>query len=339
VRRSLALVTLVAALASSAAGQQAAARVEIVSAIDDESLLKMFANLAADSMQGRRIASPGSLRAREYLVREMQRIGVEPLVPGYVVEFQGWAPDVVSTGIRRDGNSISPTPVPLVASTRRIATGSNVLGVVRGTQRPDRYILVSAHYDHIGISGGQLYAGANDNASGVAALLAIADLMVTAKPRNSVIFAFFDGEEYGLTGSGAFTRKSPVPLSEIVANVNVDMIARSKDNTLYFVGEKYQPRLSALATVVGATGVLPIVPGHDGRDSREDFFRRSDQWSFHQRDVPAVLFTATELDDYHTPFDIAAKVNVGFYIRAVSTIADYVRRLDDSLDDYTRKKQ
>jgi hypothetical protein len=320
-----------------AVAQPSAMRPELVAAIDDEMLLKTLANLAADSMQGRKIASPGSLKAREYIVRELGRIGVEPLVPGFVAEFPGSIPHMVPVPERRGATSILGQPSQTTVRTMRSATGSNILGVVRGTERPDRYIVLSAHYDHLGLLEGQLLTGANDNASGVAAVLTIAELLVAAKPKNSIILAFFDGEEFGMLGSYAFVRKPPVPIRQISANVNLDMIARSKDDVLYFVGERYQPRLAALATVVGESGIVRITPGHDGRDSREDFFRRSDQWPFHQRDIPAVLFTATEIEDYHTRFDVTARVNIGFYIRAVSGIADYLRRLDDDLEKLTGK--
>lgn len=337
--RLLGLFTIVT-VAAPARAQVQSPRSEFVAAIADDLLLRAFADLSSDSMQGRRIASPGSLKAREYIVRQLKQLGVEPLVPEFIGSFQAQVPDIMSVPAapqNRGATSILGAPTPTARRLTRSAIGSNILGVVRGTAHPDRYIVVSAHYDHVGIVDGRLHAGANDNASGVAALFAIADLLTAAKPKNSVILAFFDGEELGMLGSKAFTRNPPVPLRQVAANVNIDMIGRTQDDALYFVGEKQQPRMSALASVVSAAGTVRIVPGHDGRDSREDLFQRSDQWTFHQRGIPAILFAAEELEDHHTPRDIAAKVNVAFYIRAVSAISDFVRRLDESLDDVVAK--
>jgi hypothetical protein len=316
-----------------AAAQQTAAATEFISAIDDDLLLRAFGALASDSMQGRRIASPGSLKARAFLVGELKRLGVEPLVPDFVSSFPARIPDVAATEQRRGATSILGRQQPSVVNTMRSATGSNILGVIRGTEHPDRFVVLSAHYDHVGINGGQVYPGANDNASGSAALLAIADLLVAAKPRNSVIIAFFDGEELGMLGSVAFAKNPPMSIKQIAANVNVDMVSRSDDGVLYLVGEKWNARMSAIASVVSSTGIVRIVGGHDGRDSKDDYTQRSDQWTFRERGIPAVLFTAEELADYHRPSDFAGKVNLGFYVRAVSAIADFVRQLDESIDE------
>jgi Zn-dependent M28 family amino/carboxypeptidase len=319
---------------------QGSAGSQFVSAIDDELLVRAFATLANDSMQGRRMASPGSIKARAYITAELTRIGVEPLVPGFVATFPGRILESTPTGVSFPFGTINFGTIPSgVGYAWRGVTGSNILGVVRGTEHPDRYIVVSAHYDHIGLFDGQLHPGANDNASGTAALLAIADLLTAAKPKNSIILAFMDGEEYGMLGASAFTRSPPVPIKSILANVNIDMISRSADDILYFVGEKYQPRLSALATTVGGSGIVRIQQGLDGRDSKEDLFRRSDQWAFHQRSIPAVLFTAEELLDYHRPSDIAAKLNIGFYVRAMSAISDFIRRMDESIESFVPVKR
>ena len=352
--RSLRFVGVAAALLLALAGparaqvaQQAraqaaqAVRAEFISAIDDELLIKAFANLAADSMQGRRMASPGSLMAREYIVAQLKRMGVEPLVPDYVASFQGRIPEEMPGGVRqsRGATTILGTPQTALVTTMRGVTGSNILGVVRGTEFPDRYIVVSAHYDHVGIRGGQLHPGANDNASGAAALFAIADLLTAAKPKNSVILAFFDGEEFGMLGSNAFFKNPPLELKRIVADVNIDMVAKNDDGGLYVVGDRTYPGFRPLIDSVAMLGAIAVHPGHDGRDQLEDYFSRSDQWSFHQHGIPAVLLTTGNFADLHRPTDTAFRANIPAYVRAVSAVADFVRRLDESYDQLFPKKR
>src|SRR5689334_1753005 len=104
--RGILVVAALAAFAVPAVAQQAAAAAEFIPAIDETLLVRAFANLAADSMQGRRIAPPGNLKAREYLVAELKRIGVEPLVPDFVMPFQARIPDVAATEQRRGATSI-----------------------------------------------------------------------------------------------------------------------------------------------------------------------------------------------------------------------------------------
>jgi hypothetical protein len=155
----------------------------MVPAISEESLLRSFGVLAADSMEGRRVGTPGSARARAFIIGELTRFGVQPLVPAFSYPFS--ARSLFSAHARvpyGDGVPVprghnAPDPKPLI-------DGVNIIGVVRGTERPGRYIFVSAHYDHLGVADGQIYNGADDNASGSAGILAIAaDSIVKFKRR------------------------------------------------------------------------------------------------------------------------------------------------------------
>jgi Zn-dependent M28 family amino/carboxypeptidase len=330
---------LAIALAVPAASRGQGAGVEFVSAIDDVLLLRAFANLAADSMQGRRMASPGSLKAREYIVAQLKRMEIEPLVPDYVATFPGRIPEEMPGGVARFQTTVGSTPQTAIVTSMRGVTGSNIFGVVRGTEHPERYIVVSAHYDHVGIQGGQLHPGANDNASGAAALFAIADLLTAAKPKNSIVIAFFDGEEYGMLGSNAFFKNPPLNLKQVVANVNLDMLARNDEAGLYVVGSKFYPAFGPIITGAGAIGAITVRAGHEGRDQQEDYYKRSDQLSFHEHGIPAVMLTTGNFEDLHRPTDTAFRANVSAYVRAVSAAAEFVRRLDESYDLLFTKKR
>src|SRR5215831_3429926 len=150
------------------------------SLIDTAALLNDLKNLSADNMEGRLVNSPGGEKARTFVVERFKASGVLPFGTSYLEPF-------TFSGRR------SNTPTP----------GVNVIGHIDGTRSPKRYIVVSAHYDHIGVRNGVVFNGADDNASGTAALFAIAKYFSTHKPENSLIFAAFDAEELGLQGSRA----------------------------------------------------------------------------------------------------------------------------------------
>ncbi|HEY2849789.1 MAG TPA: M28 family peptidase, partial [Gemmatimonadaceae bacterium] len=161
---------------------QAPAAHDSLAAINKAHLFATIAVLAADSMEGRKVGTPGGDRARAFLLKELTRIGVQPLVPGYTTQFTG----------RSYFNETSPVPygegrakMPGHQVANYHIEGTNVLGVVRGTERPSRYIVVSAHYDHLGSARGRIWNGADDNASGSAGILAIAEWLVTHPPKNS----------------------------------------------------------------------------------------------------------------------------------------------------------
>ena len=333
--------TIVAVMARPIAAQ-VSVNGNAASAIDDVLLLRLFGVLSNDSMQGRRIASPGGLRARGALLSELVRLSVAPMVPGYVQTFSA----VPSVALNVEPAEFGFGSRPLLGQstgTRRgpasAVIGTNVLGVVKGTAHPERYIVVSAHYDHIGIYAGQLMPGATDNASGAAALMAIADLLVLAPPKNSVILAWFDGEEYGRLGSRAFLDRPPVPIKQIVANVNLDMLSRSDEGGLTVVGEGPYPAIRPVLDSIALTGLVKMKPGHDGRDVAEDYYRRSDQWSFHSRDIPAWLLTSGDFIDLHLKTDTAERANVAFFVRATAGAAEFVRRLDEMYDDLFPKRR
>jgi Zn-dependent M28 family amino/carboxypeptidase len=189
---------------------------------------------------------------------------------------------------RRLGTRQSTIPVrhyPLIL-------GNNLVGVVRGTLHPDRYIVVSAHYDHLGMRDGEIYHGADDNASGSAAILAIAEWTVAHALLNSVIFAWFDAEEEGLLGSAEFV--------DTVATLGLVRVRQGHE---------------------GARG-----------DTLSDLTDRSDQGSFKHKKIPFVLINNDEHADYHRSTDDALRIDPEFFYRSAQTAAAFLRVLDGSLD-------
>jgi hypothetical protein len=245
---------LAAALTIAAAPAHAQAREELPR-LDSAQLMRDLYALTADSMEGRRIGTPGGARARTYLLKRIAALGVTPMHDSLPVHF---------TASGRGGD----------------VTGVNLVGVVRGTRMPDRYIVLSAHYDHLGVRNGTVYPGADDNASGTSAVVAIAAWLKAHPLGHSVIIALFDGEEGGLRGSRAFVADPPVPLDKIVANVNLDMVGRNVNGELYAAGATPWPAMRPLIEATARASRITLRMGHDSGGGHEDWTRQSDQGSF-----------------------------------------------------------
>jgi hypothetical protein len=271
-------------------------------ALDSARLMADLSALAADSMEGRRLGTPGGARARAYLLRAFARIGLIPLRDSFSMPF-----------IVKEGGYLH---------------GANVVGMIRGTKDAVRYIIVSAHYDHLGVRGGVIYNGADDNASGTAAVLAMAQWFKTHPPEHSIVFALFDGEEEGLLGAKAFLEDPPVPISAIVADVNLDMVSRNAKSELYAAGASVNAAMKPLLDSIAAVAPVKLLLGHDTGLGEDNWIQQSDQGVFATRKIPFVYFGVEDHPDYHKPGDKVAHVEPGFFYRCVRTIAEFVRRVD-----------
>ena len=186
----------------------------------------------------------------------------------------------------------------------------NVVGILRGQSRAQEYVLIGAHYDHVGVmsvpgEADSIYNGADDNASGTAGLMLIARALaqLPEKPARSVVFVAFSGEEKGLLGSRAFVRTPPLPLEKCVAMLNLDMIGRNHPDSLS-VGCREQ-WLRGLLEQQNRALSRPFLLGEEA----EEFFGRSDHASFAARGIPVLFFFTGLHEDYHRPSDHADKLN------------------------------
>jgi hypothetical protein len=322
------------AFAAATVHAQAFARLDSAMAIDEARLFKNLSILSADSMEGRMAGSPGGARARAFLIREITRIGLQPLSKGFALSFSAMSriPDGrQEVATRRVGGEAPKTKS--VLHYARIF-GENVAGVVRGTAHPDRYIVVSAHYDHLGIRNGEIYHGADDNASGSAGILALAEYTVAHPPLNSVMFVWFDGEEEGLLGSEDFVQSPPVPIEKIVVDLNLDMISRSTHGDLNILGAANYPVMQAFIDTIASIGLVNVHQGYEGAsgDTLPNLTDRSDQGPFNRKKIPFVFLNNDEHADYHRPTDVAIRINYGFYLHSTQTASMMLRMLDGSLD-------
>jgi Zn-dependent M28 family amino/carboxypeptidase len=262
--------------------------------------------LAADSMEGRQTGTPGAERARRFLLAQLRSIGVNPLGESYEHAF-----DFTT----RQGAAMQ---------------GINLLAVVRGTVEPQRYIVLSAHFDHVGIREGEIYNGADDNASGTAAVLEIARRLRAAPPRHSVILALFDAEEMGLRGAAAFVENPPVPRESIIMNLNMDMVSRSEAGLLWAVGTSHYPQLKPLIEAVAAQAPVTLRMGHDTASDTPgyDWTFSSDHGPFHRAGIPFIYFGVEDHEGYHKPSDDAEAITPEFYVNAVETVWRVFVRFD-----------
>jgi Zn-dependent M28 family amino/carboxypeptidase len=242
------------------------------------------------------------------LVSEVRRLGLEPVAGQYVHPF---------VSARRN----RPDSV----------RGANVVAMLRGSVTPERIIVVSAHFDHVGVRNGLVFNGADDNASGTAAVLALAAHFAAHRPAHSILFAFFDAEEMGLLGARAFIADPPVSLAAIGANVNMDMVSRSDSGELYAAGAARYPQLRPLLEPLIALSPVKLRLGHDSGSGRDDWTNLSDQGAFHAVGIPFVLFSVEDHADYHQATDDVERIQPAFYVGSVRTIAAFVSRLDAAL--------
>ena len=283
----------------------------LLAQVDSATMLRDLSVLAHDSMEGRAVATPGNAKARAFLLRRFSEIGLAPV-----------------------GGTSHQHPFSYTGRNATTPTnGVNIVGMVRGTAQPDRYIVVTAHYDHVGVRQGEIFNGADDNASGTAALLQVAQHFVRNRPRHSMIFVAFDAEESNLQGARAFVANPPVPAASIALNVNMDMVGRNDRGELYVAGTYHYPQLLPIVQRVVAVSEVALIPGHDrpGGSPGDDWTSASDHGPFHAAQIPFLYFGVEDHADYHKATDEFERIQPGFYARAARTVLAAVRALDASL--------
>jgi Zn-dependent M28 family amino/carboxypeptidase len=281
-----------------------------------DELMNTVRRLASPEFEGRETGTPGGLKARAWVQERFRSAGLQPL---------GREPGVaVRKPAGRDAYLLPFGDAAL--------EGANVAGACAG-QRPEAAkLVVSAHYDHEGMRNGAMFAGADDNASGVAVLIAMAERCRVQPFSRTLIFVAFDAEERGLRGSRAFVQSPPLPLSEIALNVNLDMVARGDKGELYAAGTHAYPQFRKPLEAVAARSPIALRLGHDRpEDGKDDWTMQSDHGPFHRAGIPFIYFGVEDYPDYHRPTDTPDKIDRKFFAAAANTILDAVRAFDAAL--------
>ncbi|MBV6647467.1 MAG: M28 family peptidase [Cyclobacteriaceae bacterium] len=201
-------------------------------------------------------------------------------------------------------------------------SSENVLGFLKGREKPDEVLVIAAHYDHIGIIDGEINNGADDDGSGTSAVLEIAEAFALAskkgnRPRRSILFMTVSGEEKGLLGSRYYTDHPIFPLANTVTNLNIDMIGRvddkhvGKPNYIYLIGaDKLSQELHDLAIEVNEeTTKLDLDYTYNDENDPNRFYYRSDHYNFAKNDIPVIFYFNGTHADYHRPTDTIEKIH------------------------------
>ena len=291
--------------------------------------------LALDSLQGRKTGTIGQLQAAFYCIRDFRQ---SHLIAAFRLDsihasFRQTYPFTTtraspfgSTGTYRTlippyENYALAAPPLTAKDSNRVSFGDNIAGLLVGTDLKQDIIVLSAHYDHLGKADGRLYHGADDNASGTATVLSVASVFDSlarqgVRPRRSILFVLFSGEEGGLTGSKYFVQNCPIPINQLMCDLNVDMIGRvddahrKKPDYCYLIKGRQGYALQKAAEAANRQSVNLSLNqgGYDTQNDPQQYFYRSDQVSFVDVGVPALFFTSGQHPDYHLPSDTADKL-------------------------------
>jgi hypothetical protein len=277
-------------------------------------LMSSVETLAAPEMAGRQAGTAGNEKARVWIVEQFRAAGLRPIGASFELPFS----------FERRGNADAP------AAQMR---GVNVAGICRGKGAKDNGMMIlTAHYDHLGVRNGATYVGADDNASGVAVLIAFARQCQRAPWLHDAMFVGFDAEEMGLQGARAFVKALPVPPDRTVAlNINFDMVARGDKHELYVAGTSQRPVFKKILEPVAARAPIKLLFGHDSGGGQNDWTMQSDHGPFHQAGMPFLYFGVEDHPDYHKPTDTADKINATFFYNAALTMLDAVSAIDRAL--------
>lgn len=272
-------------------------------------LLQDIEYLSSEELEGRKPMTEGSKKARQYLSERFRSLGMTSQFKDYIQTFPLFP---------RGGGDV-------------LGEGINVIGFIPG-EETEKIIVITAHYDHLGEVYGEVFLGADDNASGTAALLALAAYFSENKPRHSMIFAALDAEEMGLQGAKALVSDFPFPLNTVVLNINLDMISKNERNELYAAGTAHYPHLRPLLTEASNETPIRLLFGHDvpGTD-KQDWTNSSDHAAFHEQGIPFVYFGVEDHEDYHKATDTYERIDQDFYYHAVNLILACTIILDREL--------
>ncbi len=283
--------------------------------LSHQKLIEHIEILASDRFAGRKFSTPANIRAQNYIISQLKNAQVKPFLNKYRHSFTH----------------------ETQFSTRQ---GSNIIAAIKGKVYPKRYIILTAHYDHLGQKQSRIYNGADDNASGVAALLVFATQLAKTPLKHSVIFVFTDAEEVNLLGSKVFVKQQKALFPTFKLNMNLDMIAGYKyTQRLHFISKGLDSLLTKdEVEVLNATqssvklkkGFRTSLPRGA---NRRQWFEASDHSVFYHLDIPFIYFGVGTHKNYHTPQDTFNNINLKFFISACQKIYQQLRFIHHHMSD------
>ena len=296
--------------------------------LDSAWAMSLLSALADDSMQGRGTATPGGDRAARLIADRMRAYGLVPAGDSGFFQRVPLSASTASTGSRHLALVTSgETPAATVRAV-------NVVGMVRGADPSlrDQVVLIDAHYDHLGIgpavNGDSIYNGADDDGSGVVAVLGAARALTAGPPpRRTVLFLATTGEELGLLGTRWYIEHPAAPLDRMVANLEIEMIGRP-DSLAGGPGKGWLTGFerSTMGPTLAQAGIPIVADPHPA----QQFYLRSDNIAFAQRGIPAHTLSSYGMHrDYHTPADEISRIDGAHLATMVQAAARAARLLAD----------
>ena len=273
--------------------------------ITEKELSEHLYTYASDEFEGRDTGAPGQKKAVEYIRNYYKSIGVEP------GDLEGdYFQEMTLTMRGRRGQK------PKTVETE------NVIAIIKGSEKPDEYVVITAHLDHVGITDGEIYNGADDDGSGTVALLEIAEAFKKAAdkgkgPKRSIVFLHVTGEEKGLLGSAYYADNPVYPLANTVVNLNVDMIGRidptrreKNRDYVYLIGSDHDSiDLHELSEQTNAESVnMTLDYRFNDKNDPNRFYYRSDHYNFAKNGIPIIFYFTGTHADYHQPSDTPDKI-------------------------------
>jgi aminopeptidase YwaD len=299
---------------------------------DSARILRDIAYLADDKLEGRGTGTAGNDSAAAYLARRHAALGLRPLAVDTTVTECRTTADAARCGSFLQHFQARSADLAHEGHPEGVPT-QNVVALIPGRDAALRgeYVVIGAHFDHLGRStngaldpqrGDAIRNGADDNASGTAAVLELARLLRARPTRRSIVVAHFSGEELGLLGSEWFVEHSPVPLDSVDAMINFDMVGRLRNDKLIVYGVA---TASELPAILGSANVAPAL----AVNAQGDGFGPSDQSSFYAKGIPVLHFFTDLHDDYHSATDDVEKINGAGEARVVALAERVIRDIAD----------
>lgn len=285
-------------------------------AFDADNAIRIFETLSSDSMEGRRTGTDGNMRARAFLSAEIAKLDVFDSV--YETDF--------TTAPRpgRDGKIAEDAP------TYEAVNLNALIDIEDNNEGP--LLVITAHYDHLGMRDGKIYNGADDNASGVAALFAVAQSFADNPPEHDVLFIWFDAEEMGLQGARHYISEQSFG-TRPVFNLNLDMVSQNQKDEIYASGVYHTPALKPIISKASTGTGLTLLFGNDSpADGANDWTLQSDHGPFHSAGLPFLYFGVEDHPHYHAPTDTFDTIPLEFYEKSLKLIVQSAHALDETLD-------
>lgn len=281
------------------AGQPNASKVNI-SRVDSAQVMNDVKYLASNELEGRESGTSGNKLAQKFIAKRFEALGLEKLGEDYFQPF-------------------------LISPNGKEINCNNIVGKIKGSLHPEKYIVLTAHFDHLGVREDKIYNGADDNASGVAALMAAAAYFKKKSPKHSLLFVAFDAEEKGLLGAKYFVKNSPVSLDKIMLNINMDMISRNAKNEIYLCGTYHYPFLKEKFLHIDDLSKLNVEFGHDTPNfGFNNWTFSSDHAPFHRKKIPFIYMGVEDHEDYHKHTDVYEKIDHSFLYHSTNLVIDLV---------------